>query len=197
MPKRLKRPCDPIQLSKLVVDIATGQVQEAGVNESNVPDSRARREAQQRRITSLAQLANASEDPVVALVIERFRLWDECEARFTPNSDAFDAIVDETAEACGALEEQIVDTIATTRAGLIAQVELLAVEETAGRLDEEMTGRLRALITAGIMSVCREAGRPPAEQRPPPMSEGEYTALVHKLDASYYAKALPTPRSRA
>jgi hypothetical protein len=170
---------------------------QAGVNESNVPDCRARREAQRRRSTSLAQLADASGDPVLALVIKRFRLWDKCEARFTPDSDAFDAVINEMAEACEAVEEQIVDTIATTRAGLIAQVELLAVEETAGRLDEEMTGRLRASITAGIMSVCREAGRPPAEQRPSPMSEEEYTALVYKLDASYYASALPTLRSRA
>jgi hypothetical protein len=93
---------------------------QAGVNESNVPDCRARREAQRRRSTSLAQLADASGDPVLALVIERFRLWDECEARFTPDSDAFDAIINETAEACEALEEQIVDTIATTRAGLLS-----------------------------------------------------------------------------
>jgi hypothetical protein len=171
---------------------------QAGVNASNVPDCRARREAQRRRSTSLAQLADASRDDLVlALVIERFRLWDECEARFTPDSDAFDAIISETAEACEALEEQIVDTIATTRAGLIAQVELLAVEETAGRLGEETTGRLRASITAGIMSICREASRPPAQQRPSPMSEEEYTALVYKLDASYHASALPTPRSRA
>jgi len=35
MTKRLKRPRDPIQLGKLIVDIATGQVQDAAEDKRN------------------------------------------------------------------------------------------------------------------------------------------------------------------
>jgi hypothetical protein len=118
----------------------------------------ARLVARRARIASLAQATSAAADPVLALVIKRYRLWEECNSHSdeTLGEDAFGALVSKTGEASDALDEQISDMVATTPAGLAAQVELLADDEDV--IDEDLADRLLASIRAGIRGISPAAG---------------------------------------
>jgi hypothetical protein len=98
-------------------------------------------------------------DPVLALITERARLWAECElVAGEPGEEAFDARVDQTSKVTRALDERMVDMVAASPAGLIAQVELLVVatgkREQSARVgepvDDDLVDPLAASIVAGI-----------------------------------------------
>jgi hypothetical protein len=122
-------------------------------------ERRSRVVARHARIASLAQATSAAADPVLALVIKRYRLWEECNSHsdVTLGEDAFGALVSKTGEASDALDEQIADMVATTPAGLTAQVELLADDEDV--IDEDLADRLLASVRAGIRGISPATGK--------------------------------------
>jgi hypothetical protein len=66
-------------------------------------------------------------DPVVALVAERFRIEEECEAAIAPltDDDAVADLVGVAVERIGRLDEQIAGTVALSAAGIVGQVRVL------------------------------------------------------------------------
>jgi hypothetical protein len=87
----------------------------------------------------------------------------------TSGEEAFDARVDQTSEVTRALDEQMIEMVAASPAGLIAQVELLVgtgERELAARVgepvDDELADQLLASITAGIKALAA----PPSAFRP-------------------------------
>jgi hypothetical protein len=106
---------------------------------------------------------DAPVDPVLALITERTRLWAECdlESDETLGEEAFDARVHQTNEATHVLDERMVDMVAASPAGLIAQVELLVAEggreQSAFRvgkpIDDDLVDPLAASIIAGIKAL--------------------------------------------
>ena len=102
------------------------------------------------------------QDPVLALITERTRLWAKCEIESdeTIGEEAWDARVSETNEVTHVLDERMVDMVALSPAGLIAQVELLAstgMREQTARvgepIDDELADQLLASIIAGIRAL--------------------------------------------
>jgi hypothetical protein len=97
------------------------------------------------------------DDRIIALIAERRRLWTECEGRIRELSEeAFDTLVSETGEASDALDDRIVDIVAASPAGVIAQVQLLASRGKRGEeqpVDDDLTDRLAAPIAAGIRAI--------------------------------------------
>ena len=69
------------------------------------------------------------DDPVVALVDERFRLerasMDYVDDEDAHDEEAFNAIVDRTGERIARLDDEIAGIVATTPAGIIDQVRVL------------------------------------------------------------------------
>jgi hypothetical protein len=112
------------------------------------------------RIKSLELLATGNDDHVLTLVIERLCLWDACSRRYDPkDEEAFNALVDATREASDLLDEEIVDAVATSKAGVIAQVELLVGDEDGNIADDgELVDRLAASIKAGILATQAAGG---------------------------------------
>ena len=115
-----------------------------------------------RQRDALQIVAHHTDHPVLALITKRTRLWAKCEIESdeTIGEEAWDARVSETNEVTHVLDEQIVDTVATSPAGLIAQVELLVAtgeRELAARVgepvDDELADQLLASIIAGIKAL--------------------------------------------
>jgi hypothetical protein len=118
-------------------------------------------EVERRPVERLA--IGGIEDPVLALITERAGLWAECELTV----DSFDARVDQTSEVTRALDERMVDMVAASPAGLIAQVELLAAEgkrEQSARVgepvDDDLIDRLAASIVDGIKALVAPSDEP-------------------------------------
>jgi hypothetical protein len=132
-------------------------------------ERKARLVARRGRVAALVERGNAAGDEVMRLFTQRFRLWEDCERRYSSpqDEDAFDALVSETNELSHALDEQIVETVATSPAGIIAQVELLAQSEHPLADDDEMVDRLVASIMSGLLATANEqfesAGCDPGE----------------------------------
>jgi hypothetical protein len=94
-------------------------------------------------------------DPIPELVLRRYRLCEECELRYADGSAAaeaaFDALCNTTADACAELDEKIAGMVATSKAGIMAQTELLAGDENDSLcVDGEVADRLAASIATGI-----------------------------------------------
>jgi hypothetical protein len=123
-------------------------------------------EVERRPVERLA--IGGIEDPVLALITERAGLWAECELTVDePGDQAFDARVDQTSEVTRALDERMVDMVAASPAGLIAQVELLAAEgkrEQSARVgepvDDDLIDRLAASIVDGIKALVAPSDEP-------------------------------------
>jgi hypothetical protein len=91
---------------------------------------------------------NVIVDPLPGLIEGRFRLLTNCTATFNPDDgDAYERRVDEALRRVRKLDEQIVQTIATSTSGLLAQLRLLSAffdESTNG------AGRRGALLIQSI-----------------------------------------------
>jgi hypothetical protein len=118
---------------------------------------------------------NLSEDLLPGLVEGRFRVLSECRARGNQEDrDAFERRVDAVLRRARRLDEQIVQTIATSTSGLLAQLRLLSAffdESTNG------AGRRGALLIQSIA-----AGIERLEAGDPAISSGTTTNAV---DCSY------------
>jgi hypothetical protein len=124
----------------------------------SVPGASARHERRTQRNARIAALAAAGSDRALALVQERFRLWEECNNYpDDENEDAFDELVRKTVKTSNALDEQIVDMVATSAAGLIAQVDLLATDEHS-LVNGELVDHLVASIREGIVRLVDDDG---------------------------------------
>jgi hypothetical protein len=109
-----------------------------------------------RKIKIVEALARDSGgDPIPDLVLRRYQLSEECELQYTDGSlgaeAAFDARCDATADACAELDSKIAGIVATSRAGLMAQIHLLAGDENDSLcVDGAVADRLAASIATGI-----------------------------------------------
>jgi hypothetical protein len=96
------------------------------------------------------------EDQVVALVDERFRLERACEEAYVDDADAYGAIVSRTSERIARLDEILAGIVATSPAGIIAQVRVLNELGRGVYGDDDVyhaddcADRLEASIAAGI-----------------------------------------------
>jgi hypothetical protein len=113
-------------------------------------------------------------DPIPALVEEWLRLWATCTASYRDVGElAFGDVVNEADDLTEEIEIEVSGSVATTRAGLVAQLlEQLGCETTRPRLQD----RLRERIVEGIRHLI------PEDTKHVPAPTGIITAREQRLN---------------
>jgi hypothetical protein len=96
-----------------------------------------------------------ADDPVVALVAERFRLEAACGKGFTDDDAENNALVERTGDQIAILDREIAGIVATSPAGIKAQIQVFhelceGVFHADERHKDDCMERMKATIAAGI-----------------------------------------------